>query len=267
MFLPLVVLCVIAFGWFVAFRAKQTLERAVISAYQETQLEIVRSVSRSIGAYVMAELAEGQALSTIEQRILTQFVAPIHLLENGDAWIYAPDHIVFDLSSDLPEEYRGKSMAEIFALQVQKGANHYEAMTDDVMNAREGVGWYVWLPEKGKEIAAWTPVRFGPHVWTIGLSTPLPEILSATGASEQMRFLFTVMAWSTALGLVLSVIAIWSISGRGRLERMLWDKNVALQSSVTDLRLEVEKRRETERAMQEANTRLETLVEAIPDLV
>jgi two-component system cell cycle sensor histidine kinase/response regulator CckA len=267
MVLPVIVLCVIAFGWFVALRSKRTLEQTVISAYQETQLEIVRSVGRSIRAYVSAQMADHQDLGTLEQRVFRQFVAPIHLLQNGDAWIYAPDHIVFDLSSDFPEGYRGKSMAEIFALQVQSGASHYEAMADDVMNAREGVGWYIWLPQKGREIAAWSPVRFGSHVWTIGLSTPLPEILRATGASAQTRFLFSVMAWGTALGLVLAVAAIWSIAARGRLERMLWDKNVALQNSVFDLRLEVEKRRETERAMQDSKSRLETLVEAIPDII
>ncbi len=267
MALPFIVLSVIGFGWFVALRARQTLEQTVIAAYQETQLEIVRAVGRSALAYVKDQLARGSDLDTIEQEIFTQFVAPVGLLDSGDAWIYAPDHVVFDLSSDFPEAYRGKSMADIFALQVQNGASHYEAMTDDVMNAREGVGWYVWLPGKGKEIAAWSPVRFGPHVWTIGLSTPLPEILRATGAAEQTRFLFSVMAWGTALGLLLSVTAIWSVAGRARLERMLWDKNVVLQDTVLDLQLEVEKRRRSETAMQEANTRLETLVEAIPDII
>ncbi len=31
-------------------------------------------------------------------------------LENGDSWIYAPDHMVFDPSEDLPDEYKGKSI-------------------------------------------------------------------------------------------------------------------------------------------------------------
>jgi PAS domain S-box-containing protein len=136
---------------------------------------------------------EQPAISEIEQEVLKRFVEPILILDNGDAWIYAPDHVVFDLSSDFPDIYRGKSMAEIFAIQAEKGASHYEEMTEAVMAAREGVGWYIWLPEKGKEIAAWTPVRVAGRTWTIGLSTPLPEILAATGASQQTRTYFGLM--------------------------------------------------------------------------
>ncbi|NNG01073.1 MAG: PAS domain-containing protein [Desulfobacteraceae bacterium] len=239
MALPLFVLGALSFGWFVAMRAQQALETAVIASYQETQLEIVRSVARSITVYVQDKLGDGVEIEVIEQEILKRFVAPIHLLENGDAWIYAPDYVVFDLSSDFPEAYRNKSMAEIFALQAANGAWHYEAMTYDVSHAREGVGWYVWLPEKGREIAAWSPVRMGTHVWTIGLSTPLPEILQATGADRQTRLIFATMGMGTAFGLLLSLIAAWSIAGRRR----------------------------TETALREVNARLEALIEALPDII
>ena len=37
------------------------------------------------------------------------------------------------------------------------GASHFEDMAEAVMNSQEGVGWYIWLPDKGREIAAWTP--------------------------------------------------------------------------------------------------------------
>src|SRR3712207_7864251 len=53
---------------------------------------------------------------------------------------------------DLPPAYVGKSMAEIFALQKQHGASHYEDMTDDVSHAREGVGWYVRSEEHTSEL-------------------------------------------------------------------------------------------------------------------
>ena len=102
----------------------QTMVQTTISTYQQTELEIVRSVARSIKNYVELQVGVlGRSdVTAIEQEIFKLFVEPVRLLENGDAWIYAPEHIVFDLSSDLPEEYRGKNMAEIFALQVQYGA-------------------------------------------------------------------------------------------------------------------------------------------------
>lgn len=174
---------------------------------------------------------------------------------------------MFDLSSDFPEIYRGKSMAEIFALQSARGARHYESMTDDVMNAREGVGWYIWLPEKGIEVGAWTPVRFGPHVWTIGLSTPLQEILQATGTERQLGFIWTMLCTASVLGMLLAATALWA-GRRGRqLDNQVRRSNADLKSLVKDLQEEVERRKLTEEALQEVNARLNTLVEAIPDAI
>ena len=189
----LIILNIIAWLWL--YQHKNQIEDVAITTFQHTQLEIVHAVARSVSSYVAHEVVrkEQPAISEIEQEVLKRFVEPILILDNGDAWIYAPDHVVFDLSSDFPDIYRGKSMAEIFAIQAEKGASHYEEMTEAVMSAREGVGWYIWLPEKGKEIAAWTPVRVAGRTWTIGLSTPLPEILAATGASQQTRTYFGLM--------------------------------------------------------------------------
>ncbi len=195
----LIILNIIAWLWL--NQHKNQIEGVAITTFQHTQLEIVHAVARSVSSYVAHEIVrkEQPAISEIEQEVFKRFVEPILILDNGDAWIYAPDHVVFDLSSDFPDIYRGKSMAEIFAIQAEKGASHYEEMTEAVMSAREGVGWYIWLPEKGKEIAAWTPVRVAGRTWTIGLSTPLPEILAATGASQQTRTYFGLMGAASVL--------------------------------------------------------------------
>jgi PAS domain S-box-containing protein len=221
--LPFLVLVAIALGWYLSLHYEGTLERAVIDSYQKTQLEVVRAVARSAEIYAEDALSEGADIQTIEQTIFRRLVAPVHLLENGDAWIYAPDHIVFDLSEDLPPEYVGKSMAEIFALQRHDGASHYEAMTEDVSQAREGVGWYVWAPAKGREIGAWTPVRVAQHVWTIGLSTPLSEILAASGAAAQTRFLLMIMLATTVLGLALTALSTHGMLRRRRAERSSYE--------------------------------------------
>ena len=209
--LPIIVLLFIALGWLFVARQTQALTETNITAYQETELEIVQTAARDISLYVAHQVEEHgrKNITEFEQEIFKNFVVPIHLLENGDAWIYAPDHVVFDLSEDFPDKYRGKSMAEIFEIQKINGASHYEEMTASVMAAREGVGWYIWLPEKGKEIAAWTPVRVGEYVWTIGLSTPLPEILASSGAMKQIRTLNTAMGIGTAV--VLGVLFMWAI--------------------------------------------------------
>jgi two-component system cell cycle sensor histidine kinase/response regulator CckA len=265
--LPPLVLIVIGLGWYMSLRYEGTIEAAVVDSYQKTQLEVVRAVARSAQLYTEDALSEGVDIQTIEQTIFRRFVAPVRLLEHGDAWIYAPDHIVFDLSDDLPPEYVGKSMAEIFALQKQNGAYHYEAMTDDVTSAREGVGWYVFWPDKGREIGAWTPARVGQHVWTIGLSTPLHEILAASGVAAQTSFLFAVMLGSTVLGLALTALSTRSMLLRRRAEHELQRANDALAERVTELRREVEERERAQQASRESEDRYRTLFETASDAI
>ena len=129
--LPVVIILLTAWGWFlVVYQTEKVISAATI-AYQETQLEITRSVARGVESYLKYHIeAHGQVdIVEFEQEVFEQFIAPVRLLEHGDAWIYAPDHVVFDRSSDFPDQYRDKSMAEIFALQAEYGAYHYEEMT------------------------------------------------------------------------------------------------------------------------------------------
>ncbi len=226
------VIFVICTGWYISYHYKSTLRQAVISSYQETQLEIVRSVARAAELYISDEYSKGTDVSIIEQNILKRFIVPIHLLKNGDAWIYTPDRVVFDLSSDFPDEYRNKSMAEIFAQQVLSGASHYEEMSADVMQAREGTGWYIWQPAKGPEIAAWTPVRFENQVWTIGLSTPLFEILEATHIDDQEAFIAKTLIFVTIFCVLLLIFIVLSKSRRLSLETETYETKARLKALI-----------------------------------
>lgn len=254
-------------GWYGSLRFKASLEEAVISSWQQTQLEVVRSVARCITQYVDDHSGPGTSLAQLEQDIFRRFVEPVQLLQNGDAWIYAPDHVVFDLSSDFPDIYRGKSMAEIFEIQKNSGASHYEAMSNDITNAREGQGWYIWLPDKGPEIAAWSPVRFGQYVWTIGLSTPLREILDATGAADQTRMVFMIMGFATLLGAGLSTMVVGALIREHRQDLIEQDNQARLRKTVGSMQVEVKRRMHTESSLLQLNARFNALIQAIPDSV
>lgn len=221
--LPVTVVLLVLFGWYLVYTQTQTTEQTNIAAYQQTELELVRSMGRSIEVYIeqQMDILNRDNISEIEQEVLKQFIAPVHLLENGDAWIYTPEYVVFDKSSDFPDEYRDKNMAQIFATQVKSGASHYEEMTEAVMNTEEGVGWYIWLPEKGEEIAAWTPVTVNGYSWIIGISTPLAEIMEATGANAQINTLMIAMSLTSLI--VIGLMAVWAITSinRRRVERAL----------------------------------------------
>ncbi len=233
----LAVLILIGLGVYFVIQHNAVFRTTAIISYQQTELEVVREAARGIEEYVYVQtVVLGRTdIDTIEQEIFKKFVAPIHLLKNGDAWIYAPDHVVFDNRADFPEIYRGRSMAQIFEIQKSRGASHYEEMTAGVSAGKEGVGYYIWLPEKGEEIAAWTPVRVQNNTWTIGLSTPLPEILEASGATEQSTKSTMVLIITVIIALML--LSGWLYSDYKRLmaERSLRIANAKLNllSSIT----------------------------------
>ena len=190
-------------GWSLVLVNKSNIEKVAISTFQFTQLEIVRSVARSVSIYATREIKErGEgAVGEIESELFRYFVKPVRLLKQGDAWIHAPDHVVFDMSEDFPREYMGMSMSQIFA--VQKGASHTDEMAKSVESAKEGIGWYIWLPEKGKEIAAWTPVKVDKQAWVIGLSTPLSEILEKTATFHNTLLSVILMGSVTVFSVLL----------------------------------------------------------------
>ncbi|MCB0098428.1 MAG: hypothetical protein KDE46_22000, partial [Caldilineaceae bacterium] len=105
--IPAVVAMLLVAGAVMVHNQYKAAVQSQIIAYQQTELEIVRVVARSIEAYVQVQVGtlKRTDIAQIEEEIFTQFIAPIHLLEKGDAWIYAPDHVVFDPSSDFPTEY------------------------------------------------------------------------------------------------------------------------------------------------------------------
>jgi hypothetical protein len=199
----------LALGWYAVFAQAYRMEASAIRTFQEAELEVVQNAARASSVYITNEIERRgtEAIPDIEQEVLDNFVDPIHIGTLGDAWIYSPEYAIFDQSEDFPREYIGKSMAEIFTIQQANGAQHYEAMSAAVMNGEEGVGWYMWEPDKaaestpwwefatqdtGWEIAAWTPVVVFPDtdqelIWVIGMSAMLPEILQSTGVYAQTQ--------------------------------------------------------------------------------
>lgn len=216
--LPIVL---IVFGWYSVIDQSWRLEQATVQTFQNAELEVVRNAARAATLYIQTEIDRRgvDAIHDIEQEVLINLVKPIRIGTVGDAWIYSPEYAVFDESEDFPVEYIGKSMAAIFEIQKENGASHYDQMTDDVMNGREGIGWYVWDPTKahesapwwepitqdtGREIAAWTPVEVFPGteselVWVIGMSAMLPELMHSTGAYDHIQSSIITMSAVTVL--------------------------------------------------------------------
>jgi signal transduction histidine kinase len=165
--------CWISIDIYYKARAKE-----ILNNWSNMEMIIVKEASRASAEWLHEKISiDKMNPSLVEKEVFTKFIKPIQLLENGDAWIYNRRHIIYDNSDDLPEEYIGRSIRDIFKMQSQNGASHYDSVVRGVEESTEGKDWYVWLPEKGREFSAWTSLKNGLETWTIGLSTPENEIL------------------------------------------------------------------------------------------
>ena len=162
-----------------SYQGYEQKKKLAIETYLDMEMHVVKEAARAAQIWLNHRVQKQNAsIDQVEQEILKSFIAPIKILKQGDAWIYNRNYVIFDKSADFPAIYRGKSMRQIFAIQKKNGASHYEHLVKGVENATEGRGYYIWLPEKGKEWVSWTSVKLGKETWTIGLSTPENEIMA-----------------------------------------------------------------------------------------
>jgi hypothetical protein len=262
--LVLLPIALVAFGWYNVVSTASRLESNTIDTYQAAQLEIVRNAGRAANVYIQNELEEidgeptQEDINRIEQDVLREFVTPITLegCPPGlcDAWIYNPDYVIYDQSADFPADFIGKSMPEIFQIQKDSGAFHYEDMSAAVVNAEEGTSWYVWDPVKaedysaewesltedvGREIAAWTPVTVrssrGEEVWVIGMSSMLPVLMENNGSYDQIRSnIYTMLVVSGVVVVLLGVL----LRAQAQVEE--------LRQQVQELRVEIDQTKRAE---------------------
>jgi hypothetical protein len=251
--LPIVM---VIMGWYNVYSQSKALEDATIKTYQEAELEVVKNAARAATIYIQGVLErEGRSeevIHRVEVDVLRLFVKPIKIGSVGDAWIYSPDYVIFDDSEDFPKEYMGKNMAQIFELQKNNGASHYEEMTQAVLAGKEGTGWYIWDPNKAKEsaawwefltrdagheIAAWTPVTVfegtsSQLTWVIGMSSMLPEIMRANGAYAQIQYNIILMS---AVTLVVALLLFFLLRAETQVQK--------LEAAVAELKIEINEAR------------------------
>ena len=272
--LPILVLALLVVSWQLPFSQNRMLTEAATRTYQLTQLEIVRAVARSVEQYLQ-EAVERHAvtdLSALEPEVLERFIAPVQVLPGAKLWLAAPDRVVFERGGDFPAEYRELSLAKIFERQSALGARGYEELLRAISYGREGVGSYVWLPQKGTEIAAWVPVRVGERVWVIVLSTPLREVLRSIGVGREINTSIVSMSLVTVLSLILLTAYARNAVLRRRAEEDLWRVRNELEWRVQErtaeldrlneaLRQDIVRREQAERSLRQREQYLLTLVE------
>ncbi len=178
----IIIFILLALNFFIQYSEYNDRKNLVIRTHLEMEMFIIKGVARSAESWFKYNIIElRRDKSTVQNEVFKYFVEPVKIFKNGDAWIYNNGYVIFDRSSDFPDIYRDIPIDKIFEIQKQYGASHYQSLVHGILNGTEDYGWYIWLPDKGKEWVAWTSVSAGKDVWTIGLSTPEDEIFEHNG--------------------------------------------------------------------------------------
>ena len=176
---------------------------AVLEGWNDTQMLLAKNSAAAVQSWVDLRTQAGASTDLAEQEALKRFIEPIRLLQDGSAWIYSRERVIYSGLTAFPTEYLGKSIDQIFTLQKARGADHYTELVQGVLNSTEGTTWYTWLPEIGPEITAWTSFQLAGSTWTMGLSTPEAEVLANSGIQQFFQ--------REVLGVGVSTLLLWGI--------------------------------------------------------
>ena len=76
--------------------------KVIINTYLDMEATIIKEAAKISKLWFDKRIHRNINIDEIEQEIFTEFIDPIRLLKNGDAWIYNKNYVIFDKSSDFP---------------------------------------------------------------------------------------------------------------------------------------------------------------------
>lgn len=236
--------------WWGIFEHYDRRKQVAINSWQELQMQLVREAAHSVEAWMAVRSGQGDIpRSEAMDEAVQRFIAPLTLLDHGIPWVYDGRQVVYNGRKDFPDAYRTRPISEIFALQAEKGARHYEGIVRGVTAAVSGADWYVWQPERGSEYAAWTSAEVGGDTWVIGVSMPESAIVGRSGLPLDFRrdligvTVITALTFSVLLLLTRNVTA---------LERTVRQRTEGLTEANQALNLELQERQRAEAAARKA---------------
>jgi len=231
------VLAVLAIAalWWQVFDRHSERQTSAIDSWLDLEAEIVGNASRAAFYWIEERTTnDNLTFAEAEKEVFRLFIEPIQISKQGDAWIYNRNYVIFDKSEDFPIEYAEMAPRAFFERQKANGAEHFEQVVEGIENATTGTGWYIWLPEKGREFAAWSSIRIDANTWTIGLSTPENEIMEVFGVPHSFQREIILAGFISVL--LVALLVTLFLMHRADIERLsvLNESNAQLERAVAE---------------------------------
>jgi len=228
MTLPIVAALSIVLGWYLVINYEMALRTGTSAAFSRTQLEIARTLARSVENYTRGEIGV-RPLSDITSHIRERILAPVSL-HGGGAWMYFPGRSDCAVDSGLPW-CDAKSLAATGG-DGNGGSPGMDRLMAEVSSGREGAGRFVSRSGDRQEIVAWAPARVDDFAVAVGVTSSFTDVLAATGVARQSRNAMVMMGLMSLGGLGLVILSAGNIVRRRRAEVALERTNSELEARV-----------------------------------
>lgn len=179
-----------------------------LDAFTQTELAIVQGIARATKAWLTLhpKQTNGTSQQTLEQEVQQLFLIPVELGGNKHAWMTRNGYLIFNGRPSFPDSYLGKKINQVYAAQKQKGASHYQRIVSGILQGNEDADWLIWSHKLGPEYAAWTSIKIGEDVWSIGISSPESEILASPALQQELSRSLYAGITESALSLALLIL-------------------------------------------------------------
>ncbi len=236
--------------WWGIYEHYERRKEVVIHTWIQLQMQLVQEAARATEAWMSVRIGEQDVPETqAKDEAVQQFIAPLRLLDKCIPWVYTSQQVVYDGRLERAATDGDRSIREVFARQTENGAYHYQDLTQSVLSAGAGTGWYVWDPEQGREYAAWTPADVAGDTWVIGLSMPESVILARSGLPLDFRRDLVGVTVISALTFAVLLLLTRNVT---LLERRVRERTHRLTEANEALNVELRERQRAEAAAREA---------------
>ena len=235
--------------WWAILYHQEMNRQAALDAFLEIERIMVGEAAMSTEKW--ASSSDTRALDSLvkgqpsDAETFELIIRPLKLLGQTNTWLIVNGRLAYESGSLFAKAYLGRTVDEIFEEHREQGASHFDRLLRGLEKGNQDSDWFILSAERGREYASWASLSVGDDIWTIGISTPEEDILSAFIAEERgFR--------ETAVGTVGSLLILTFLGVALRLSR----KNARI---IRRLEKEIADRAEVELALRESDNRYKRL--------
>lgn len=214
---------------FIAFNAalwwgvnsyQQWYQQTRLDAFLTTERSIVHGAAQASSRWISHRVASQGPnwQEQAEKEAFEHYILPLKPHPQSNVWLFHNGILHHGKKAPLSNSSQGKSITAIFDQATRSGADHLDELIQGLTLGSESTSWYRLGPGQDREYVAWSSIKIGPDIWTIGTSTPEQAILATTDVAEQRQYSLVAAIIISLTSLLFLLLAVRSL---GRFHRQI----------------------------------------------